>query len=102
MSLDHRIVLGRYADAAEGAARLRAPERRCAAKGRDTAHMVKAVVERVRRHFGIRDKGKGNRYARVAYAWFRHRNWRKAGLPKTSFFHALKKIKDFLERANTG
>ena len=36
-------------------------------------------------------------YARVAYAYFKRRGWRKTGLPESSFFHALKKVKDFFE-----
>ena len=44
------------------------------------------------RHFGRRDK-----YAKVAYAYFKRRSWRKTGLPESSFFHALKKVKDFFE-----
>ena len=49
------------------------------------------------RHFGRRDKALGNKYAKVAYAYFKRRSWRKTGLPESSFFHALKKVKDFFE-----
>ena len=35
-------------------------------------------------------------YARVAYAYFKRRGWRKTGLPRRTFFHALKKVKVFL------
>ena len=44
------------------------------------------------RHFG-----RGDKYAKVAYAYFKRRSWRKTGLPESSFFHALKKVKDFFE-----
>ena len=49
------------------------------------------------RHFGRRDKALGNKYAKVAYAYFKRRSWRKTGLSESSFFHALKKVKDFFE-----
>ena len=95
MSGRHRMVLGRYADAAEGAARLPAVRHGGAGLERDRMRMVNAAVERVRRHFGKRNRAMGNRYARVAYAYFRHRPWERTGLPERSFFHALKKVKEF-------
>ena len=52
--------------------------------------MVHVVVERVRRRFG-------NRYARVASAYFRRKRWEAAKVPRRTFFHALKKVKDFLQ-----
>ena len=55
--------------------------------------MVKAVVERVRRKF----RKKGNKYAKVAYAILMHRPWGMTGIPRRTFFHAKKKIEDFLE-----
>ena len=30
-------------------------------------------------------------------AYFKRRGWHKTGLPESSFFHALKKVKDFFE-----
>ena len=96
MSGRHRMVLGRYADAAEGAARLPAAWGGGAIRSGDYERMVAAAVERVRRHFGRRDKEAGNKYAKVAYAYFKRRSWHKTGLPRRTFFHALKKVKDFL------
>ena len=97
MSGRHRMVLGRYSDAAEGAARLPAAWSGCAVRSGDYERMVAAAVERVRRHFGRSDKAQGNKYAKVAYAYFKRRGWHKTGLPESSFFHALKKVKDFFE-----
>ena len=92
-----RIVLGRRADVAESAARLSASVWANTARTFDRERLVKNAVERVRRHFGRRDKALGNKYAKVAYAYFKRRSWRKTGLPESSFFHALKKVKDFFE-----
>ena len=98
MSGRHRIVLGRYADAADGAARRSAASWSCSTvRSGDYERMVAAAVERVRRHFGRRNRARGNKYAKVAYAYFKRRGWRKTGLPQSSFFHALKKVKDFFE-----
>ena len=92
-----RIVLGRRADVAETAARLSASVWDGAARTFDRERLVRSAVERVRRHFGRRDKAKGNKYAKVAYAYFKRRGWHKTGLPESSFFHALKKVKNFFE-----
>ena len=98
MSGRHRIVLGRYADAADGAARRSAASwGRGAVRSGDYERMAAAAVERVRRHFGRRSKTMGDKYAKVAYAYFKRRSWHKTGLPQSSFFHALKKVKDFFE-----
>ena len=64
---------------------------------RSMTSMVNAAVERVRRHFGAANLETGNRYARVARAMLNHRHWSLAGIPKSSFSHARKKIKLFLE-----
>ena len=90
-----RIVLGRRADVAETAARFSVSAWSRAARTFDRERLAKNAVERVRRHFGRKNKTRGNKYARVAYAYFRHRSWRKTGLPRRTFFHALKKVKDF-------
>ena len=100
--MNHRIVLGRYSDAAEGAARLSASTRSGTDRTNDSARLIKDAVERVRRHFGRGSRMRGNKYARVAYAYFRRRSWYKTGLSKSSFFHALKKVKDFFEADNIG
>ena len=104
--MNHRMVLGRYADVRETAS-LVFPDPDSVSRIVDAQTPVKAieerkqkinaVVERVRRHFGRKNKTRGNKYARVAYAYFRHRSWRKTGLPRRTFFHALKKVKDFFE-----
>ena len=92
-----RIVLGRKADVAETAARLSGSVWGGATRTFDRERLVKNAVERVRRHFGRRNKARGDRYAKVAYAYFKRRSWHKSGLPERSFFHALKKVKDFLD-----
>ena len=92
-----RIVLGRDADVAETAARMAVPVWRGAAGTFDRERLVKSAVERVRRRFGRRNRKRGNKYAKVAYAYFMRRSWYKTGLPESSFFHALKKVKDFFE-----
>ena len=91
-----RIVLGHSADVAETAARLSVPVWANAARSFDRERLVKNAVERVRRHFGRKNKARGDRYAKVAYAYFQHRCWHNTGLPRRTFFHALKKVKDFL------
>ena len=91
-----RIVLGRKADVAETAARLSGSVWGGAVRTFDRERLVKNAVERVRRHFGRKNKARGDRYAKVAYAYFKRRSWHKSGIPERSFFHALKKVKDFL------
>jgi hypothetical protein len=61
----------------------------------DFDQLVAAAVERVRRRFSSRGRNQGNKYARVAYAWLKHRKWQAVGIPRRTFFHALKKVKDF-------
>ena len=95
--MKRRIVLGRYSDASEGAAMLSAEHRSGKSPTSERKRSVGNAVERVRRHFGRNGRAAGNRYAKVAYAYFQHRSWYKTGLPKSSFFHALKKIKEFFE-----
>ena len=92
-----RIVLGRRADVAETAALRSSSVWDGTARTFDRERLVRSAVERVRRHFGRRNRARGNKYARVAYAYFKRRGWRKTGLPESSFFHALKKVKDFFE-----
>ena len=75
---------------------LDSPSREC---GFD--RLVAAAIERVRRHFSSRSHSRGNKYARVAYAWLKQRNWRLLGIPRRTFFHALRKIKDFFEALKT-
>ncbi len=104
--MNHRMVLGRYADVRETAAfTLPGPDSVSRIVDAQTPmnameerkRKINAVVERVRRHFGRKSKARGNKYARVAYAYFQHRSWYETGLSKSSFFHALKKVKDFFE-----
>ena len=103
MSGRHRIVLGRYADAADGAARRSTAVWSCSTvRSGDYERMVAAAVERVRRHFGRRSKTMGNKYSRVARAYFHHRKWKGLGIPRRSFSHALKKVKDFLRACKHG
>lgn len=110
----HRMVLGRYQDAKLGAERVlvggssrscsgswswreresgscRGREREraeCSTSELEFKRMVNAAVERVRRRFG-------NKYAKVARAYFNRKPWQKTGLPRRTFYHALKKVKDF-------
>ena len=86
-----RIVLGRRADVAETAALRSSSVWDGAARAFDRERLVESAVERVRRHFGRRNRGRGNKYAKVAYAYFKRCGWRKTGLPRRTFFHALKK-----------
>ena len=92
-----RIVLGHRADVAETAARLSVSVWANAARTFDRERLVRSAVERVRRHFGKRSKTMGNKYSRVARAYFHHRKWKKSGIPRRSFSHALKKVKVFLD-----
>ena len=95
--MSRRTVLGRYADSTGAASRLSVPVWNAATHTTDRNQLVKDAVERVRRHFGRTDKARGNKYARVAYAYFQHRSWYKTGLSKSSFFHASKKVRKFFE-----
>ena len=61
----------------------------------DFDQLVAAAVERVRRRFSFRGRNQGNKYARVAYAWLKHRKWQAVSIPRRTFFHSLKKVKDF-------
>ena len=65
-------------------------------------HMIAAATERTRRHFAKRSCLMGNKYARVAYAWFMHRKWCLLKIPRRTFFHALRKVKDFFHALKTG
>ena len=67
----------------------------------DFDQLVAAAVERVRRRFSSRSRNQGNKYARVAYAWLKHRKWQAVGIPRRTFFHALKKVKDFFYAQKT-
>ena len=89
MSGRNRIVLGRTADVRDGAVHTASPWRGAFA-AHDWSKMARAAVERVRRQFG-------NRYARIASAYFRRKRWEAAKVPRRTFFHALKKVKDFLQ-----
>ena len=106
----HRMVLGRYQDAKLGAEKLvggTSWSGSSSSRGRESSswrgreswssssrdelefkRMVNAAVERVRRRFG-------NKYAKVARAYFKRKPWQKTGLPRRTFYHALKKVKDF-------
>ena len=92
-----RLVLGRDADVAETAARMAVPVWSAAARTLDRERLVKSAVERVRRRFGRKSRKRGNTYAKVAYAYFMRRSWYKTGVPRRTFFHALKKVKEFFE-----
>ena len=106
MGSKHRMVLGRYQDAKLGAERLlvrvgssssreresssgsSSSRAECSTSELEFKRMVNAAVERVRRRFG-------NKYAKVARAYFKRKPWQKTGLPRRTFYHALKKVKDF-------
>ena len=93
MSGRHRMVLGRYQDVRDGAARAASANSAFASGDCDARErhnrMVNAAVERVRRRLG-------NKCARVARAYFNCKPWEKAGLPERTFYHALKKVRIFL------
>ena len=92
-----RIVLGHRADVAETAALRSSSVWDGAMRTFDRERLVRSAVERVRRHFGRRSKAMGDKYSRVARAYFHHRNWKELGIPRRSFSHALKKVRDFLD-----
>ena len=94
MSGRNRIVLGRTADVRDGAVHTASPWRDAFA-AHDWSKMARAAVERVRRQFG-------NRYARIASAYFRRKRWEAAKVPRRTFFHALKKSKIFYRPINIG
>ena len=99
-----RITLGHEADVAETAALTLADEnaerRMLDALDREYIEQceqemeyaekscIKAAVQRVRRALG-------DGCANVAYAYFNHRTWREACIPRRTFFHRLKKVKIF-------
>ena len=49
-----------------------------------------AIVQRVRRALG-------NDYANLTYAYLKCKSWRKIGIPRSTFFHRLNKVKIFLK-----
>ena len=104
--MNHRMVLGRYADVRETAAfTLPGPDSVSRIIDAQTPmnameerkRKINAVVERVRRHFGRKSKEMGNRYSRVARALLEGRHWSKVHIPQRSFSHARKKVEDFFE-----
>ena len=97
-----RIVLGHRADVAETAALRSSSVWDGAVRTFDRERLVRSAVERVRRHFGRRSKAMGDKYSRVARAYFHHRNWKELGFPRRTFSHALKKVKDFLRACKHG
>ena len=85
MGRRNRIVLGRYEDARVGAERLVGVGSWGGGCDLDYKRMVNAFVARVRRRFG-------DKYAKVALAYIHDRHWSKTGIPKPTFYYALKKI----------
>ena len=85
----HRMVLGRYQDARLGAERLvgviSSSSSASAREAVEFKRLVNAFVARVRRRFG-------DKYAKIALAYIRGRHWSKTGIPKPTFYYALKKI----------
>ena len=85
----HRMVLGRYQDARSGAERIVGETSWSWSEGRGSQTelrlMVNAFVARVRRRFG-------DKYAKVALAYLHDRHWSKTGIPRPTFYYALKKI----------
>ena len=104
--MNHRMVLGRYADVRETAA-LTLPDPDSVSRIVDAQTPVKAIEERkrrveaivarVRRHFGKRGQEIGARYSRVARALLTGRHWSETGIPRRSFIYARKKVEDFFE-----
>ena len=99
-----RMTLGRDTDVAETAALTLADENaerrmfdeldreyveQCEQEMEDAERAyIKAAVQRVRRALG-------DGCANVAYAYFNHKTWKEAGIPRRTFFHRLKKVKIF-------
>ena len=87
MGVRNRIVLGRYQDVAESAALIAdAPHAETESRQCDIELIEDALVARVRRRLG-------NKCAKVFLAYLHGRSWRKARLPKRTFYYALKKVK---------
>ncbi len=104
--MNHRMVLGRYADVHETAAlTLPDPDSVSRIVDAQTPMMtmldrdkkVNAIVARVRRHFGKRNYGMGVRYACVTRAVLQSRHWSETGIPRSTFMYARKKVEDFFE-----
>ena len=102
--MNHRMILGQNADAAETAALTladeRATERIVEAQDWEHDERMADLMER-RRKRRIRDavqmvlRKMGIKYATVAGAYLRGRKWTDLGVPERTFQHRLKKIKDF-------
>ncbi len=104
--MNHRMVLGRYADVRETAEHTLADPNSIShildAKTpltirQDREKKVNAIVARVRRHFRKRNQKMGDRYACVARAILTGRHWSKTHIPQRSFLYARKKVEDFFE-----
>ena len=89
MPVRNRIVLGRDRDVAESAALTLVAHRSTQSEqGKDLKLIEEALVARVRRHLG-------NKCAKVFLAYLHGRSWHKTGIPRPTFYYALKKVKDF-------
>ncbi len=104
--MNHRMVLGRYADVRETAEHTLANPNSVSRIVDAQAHLmsleerkrrVEAIAARVRRHFGKRNQEMGARYSRVARVLLTGRHWSETGIPRRSFIYARKKVEDFFE-----
>ena len=95
-----RIVLGRRADVAETAERLSVSVWANTARTFDRERLVKNAVERVRRHFGRRNKARGDKYAKVAYA-YQAPQLAQDGLAEAHIFPRPEKSQKFFRRLQT-
>ena len=93
----HRTVLGRHEDVRVGAAKTGAgivfAKGTC--KQNCWSSEIHDIVEAVRYHTD-------NDYARVAYAMFHKRSWKKTKLKKSTFYKMKKEVKILLTRINIG
>ena len=84
----HRIILGRYQDVRLGAEGVVGFESCEWMSERQNTRKEEAAVARVRRRLG-------NKCAKVFLAYLHGRSWRKTGIPKPTFYYALKKVEIF-------
>ena len=113
--MNHRMILGQNADAAETAALTladeRADERLIEAQDWEHDERMADLVERRRKSRAERRRARavervrgtmGDIFADVLDAHLHHRSWREIGIPKRTFNYRLKKVKIFFGLENIG
>ena len=113
--MNHRMILGQNADAAETAALTlvddRATERIVEALDWKHDERIAEITERRRKSRDERRRARavgrvrdamGGIFADVLDAYLHHTTWREIGIPKRTFNYRLKKVKDFFGLENIG